>query len=279
MQHWERVRRCFTPREADSHKGTYGTLLTVCGSYGMAGAAILSAKAALRSGVGLTACVLPQSIYPIVAGAVPEAVFAPCEDGRVVDAAAPWLHKCTAVLAGCGLGQSTAARETVEWLLYSANKPLVLDADGINAAARHIPIRKTDSAPLVLTPHSAEMARLLHCTVEEVQADRESAALAAARAWHAVVALKGHRTMVADETGVIFVNPTGNPGMATAGSGDVLAGMIASFLAQGMAATDAAACGVYLHGAAGDRAAARLSQQALIASDLIDELPELFLQL
>lgn len=272
------VKRCLTPRLADSHKGTYGTLLTVCGSYGMAGAAVLSASAAMRCGVGLTVGAVPADIYPIVGGALPESVFAPYAEGEAMAAITLWLSKATAVLAGCGLGQRTDAKEAVWWLLDSGEKPLVLDADGINAAARHIPIRKTASAPLILTPHPAEMARLLHCTVEQVQRNREGAALEAARQWHAVTVLKGHRTVVAHENGILFVNENGNPGMATAGSGDVLAGMIASFLAQGMTAEDAAVCGVYLHGAAGDLAAAQLSQRALMASDLVKALPKLFSQ-
>jgi NAD(P)H-hydrate epimerase len=282
----DEIQRCFPRRQPDSHKGTYGTLVTVCGSYGMAGAAILSAKAALRSGVGLLVCGLPSSIYPIGAAAVPEAVFAPLPetaDGKVdVSAPAklrPWLKKASALLIGCGMGTGDTVTQTVATLLCEAKIPLVLDADGINAAARHIPIRETGTAPLVMTPHPAEMARLLECTVEEVQRDREAAAVTAARQWHGIMVLKGHRTVVADESGVLYVNETGNPGMATAGSGDVLAGMVGAFLAQGMTAREAAVCAVYLHGASGDRMAARLSQRALMASDLIDGLPELFLQL
>lgn len=271
----DRLKRCLPPRAADSHKGTYGTLFSLCGSYGMAGAAILSSRAALRCGVGLAVCATPESIYPIVAGAVPEAVFAPYRDP--LSAYEPWKEKATALLIGCGLGDG--ADEAVLHLLNTATVPTILDADGINAAARHIPIRKAGSAPLVLTPHPAEMARLLHTSVKAVQSDREGAAVQAAKAFHAVVVLKGHRTVVADENGVVFVNPTGNPGMATAGSGDVLAGMIGALLAQGAAAADAAVCGVYLHGAAGDRAAEELSQRALVASDLIDALPKLFSQI
>ncbi len=275
MQDW--LAKNFPPRPADSHKGTYGTLLSLCGSDGMAGAAILSQRAAMRCGVGLTVCALPRCIYPAVAGAVPETVFAPYESGDAAAALTRWLPKATALLIGCGLGRESD--ETVRWLLDTAPLPTILDADGINAAARHIPIRKAESAPLLLTPHPAELARLLHCSTGQVQQNRAAAATEAARRWHAVTVLKGHRTLVATADGVVFENPTGNPGMATAGSGDVLAGMIGALLAQGFTATDAAVCGVYLHGAAGDAAAAVLSQQALIASDIIEALPRLFSQL
>lgn len=276
---------CFPKRAADSHKGTYGTLLTVCGSYGMAGAALLSAKAALRSGVGLVACATPRSAYDVIASAVPEAVFVPLPetDGKL-NGEAPlvlrkWQKKADALLVGCGLGQSDTVTQGVIALLSETTLPVILDADGINTIAVHTIERETDTFPLILTPHPAEMARLLGCSVEKVQQDREQAAVQAARQYKAIAVLKGHRTVVADQNGVLYVNETGNPGMATAGSGDVLAGMIGAFAAQGMTPAQAAICGVYLHGLAGDRAAARLSQQALLASDLIDALPELFLQL
>ena len=271
----DRLKRCFPPRAANSHKGTYGTLFSLCGSYGMAGAAILSSRAALRSGVGLAVCATPESIYPIVAGAVPEAVFAPYGEPR--SAYEPWKEKATALLIGCGLGRE--ADESVRHLLNTTTLPTILDADGINAIVRHIPIRKADSAPLVLTPHPGELARLLDTSVKTVEEHRADAVTEAAKRLHAVTVLKGHRTLIADDRGVFYENASGNPGMATAGSGDVLAGMIGAFLAQGLSAADAAVCGVYLHGAAGDAAAAALSQQSLIASDLIEALPNLFSQL
>lgn len=276
---------CFQKRAADSHKGTYGTLLTVCGSYGMAGAAVLCAKAAYRSGVGLCACATPKGIYPIVASAVPEAVFLPLDtDENGIDLSAltaihRFQKRATAMVIGCGLGTGENTVLAVHTLLQQATVPVVLDADGINALSLHIPVRETGAPPLILTPHPAEMARLLGCSVEQVQQDRDAAAVKAASMLRAVVVLKGHRTVIADESGVFWHNESGNAGMATAGSGDVLAGMIGSFLAQGFSPRDAAVCGAYLHGAAGDLMAERLSQQALMASDLVDGLPPLFLQL
>ena len=284
---WPSVRRCFPPRDPESHKGTYGRLLSLCGSEGMLGAAMLSAHAALRCGVGLMVSVLPRSLYPIAASRLPEPVYCLLDqtaDGDLSPSARPLLREqaktASAVLIGCGLGLRPGTRELVEDLLMHADCPIVLDADGINAAAVQLVNWKTvrgDNAPsLVLTPHPGEMARLTGSTVAEIQADRDGAARRLAEQTGATVVLKGRRTVIASPGTTCLVNPTGNPGMATGGSGDVLAGMIASFLAQGMRPRDAAMCGVYLHGLAGDKAAERLSQHAMLPSDLIGELSGLF---
>ncbi len=278
----ESIKNCFAPRAADSHKGTYGTLLSVCGSYGMAGAAILSARAAMRCATGLVIAALPETIYPIAAGALPEVVFAPLKEecaAALIKELTPHLQKSTALLVGCGLGNTAATAQLTEALFHAATCPIVLDADGINVAARHISILETAHPPLILTPHPKELSRLLHITVEQIGADRQAAAQTAASRFDAVVVLKGHRTVIAAPNGTLSVNQTGNPGMAVAGSGDVLAGMIAGLVAQGLSPFDAARCGVYLHGAAGDLAAARLSQHAMLPTDILDELGMLFLQL
>lgn len=281
MIQWQDVCRLFTPRAAESHKGTYGTVLSVCGSYGMAGAAVLAAKAALRSGAGLVTAAVPDAIYPLVAAQIPEAVFAPYAEGGVKAAAMllPKTERASSLLLGCGLGQTREAAELVEALLSSVTCPIILDADGINLLARHISIVETIQAPLIMTPHPLELSRLLGWSVDRIQADRCAAACEAVRRTGAVVVLKGHHTVIASPSGDVWVNPTGNPGMAVGGSGDVLAGIIASLVAQGLSPAEAAWCGVYLHGAAGDRAAARLSQHAMLPSDIIDELGGLFLQL
>lgn len=280
------VKACFSTREEDTHKGTYGRLLMVCGSYGMAGAAMMAASAALRCGVGLAALALPRSIYPIAAARLCEPVFIPLPEtgeGRVALSARPILRReaarSSALLIGCGLGSGDEAAGVVADLLGSAACPIVLDADGINAAAGHIDIKKTACSPLILTPHPGEMARLTGLTVEQVQRDRLRTASRFAVETGAVVVLKGHHTVIAAPGRSALVNLTGNPGMATGGSGDVLAGMIASFAAQGMEPVKAAMCGVYLHGLAGDRAAARLSQHAMLPTDLLEELGGLFLNL
>lgn len=281
----EDVRALFAPRKADSHKGTYGHLLTVCGSVGMAGAAILSAKAALRSGVGLLTVALPRSIYPIVAAAVPEAVFLPLDetkDGVLARTALKPLlsavHGKDALLIGCGLGKGESVELLVCELIQNAQCPVVLDADGLNAVSLHIDVLKTAKTPLVLTPHPGEMARLCKTSVAAMQTDRTTIAWRFAEEYGVTLALKGHRTVVADGI-TLRVNGTGNPGMATGGSGDVLAGMIASLSAQGMRPFDATMSGVFLHGKAGDQAAKKMSQHAMLPSDIIEELSGLFLEL
>lgn len=279
------VASCFQKRDADSHKGTFGHLLAVCGSVGMAGAAILSARAALRSGVGLLTVAMPRSIYPIVSAAVPEVLCLPLPentDGTLADdALRPLLQALrgkSAVLIGCGLGCTPSVERIVRELILRAQIPVVLDADGLNVLAKHIDVLETETAPLILTPHPGEMARLIGATVGRVQEQRLQTATAFSAQHKVVLALKGHRTVVADEERY-YINPTGNPGMATGGSGDVLAGMIAAFVTQGFTPLSAAMCGVYLHGKAGDVAAALCSQHAMLPSDMIDALKGLFLDL
>lgn len=278
----QEIRAMFCARDLQSHKGTYGHLLAVCGSVGMAGAAILSARAALRSGVGLLTVAVPESIYPIVATAVPEAMFVllpETEDGVLAETARPLLDRAmkgkTGILLGCGLGKGASVESMVSHILQTAKCPIVLDADGINAVLSHINILKTVKNALIVTPHPGEMARMICATVPEVQQNRVETATDFCGRYGAITVLKGHHTVVASRNGVC-INPTGNPGMATGGSGDVLAGIIASLVAQGMVPENAAKSGVYLHGKAGDIVADRYSQHGLLPSDMIEELKGLF---
>ena len=271
-------------RVADSHKGTYGTLLTVCGSYGMAGAALLCARGALRSGVGLLRAAVPQSVYPLLVDAIPEAVFAAVSEqgGYFAADAIPALNSALttadAVVMGCGMGKGEEQTAVVRHILTQSLVPVILDADGINVITRHILSEETRVAPLILTPHPGEMARLLGLSIAEVQANRCEVACQLACETNTVVVLKGHHTLIASPDGIVMENPTGNPGMATGGTGDVLAGIIGSLVAQGMLPYEAAVCGVFLHGAAGDVAAAKHSQHGMLPTDLIEELGSLFLQ-
>ncbi len=271
-------------RPADSHKGTYGTLLTLCGSYGMAGAALLCARGALRSGVGLLRAAVPRSVYPLLVEAIPEAVFCPVaeQDGGfsvdAIPALTDALATADAVVVGCGIGRGEGQTAVVRHLLAHSTVSVILDADGINAVTPHILTEETRSAPLILTPHPGEMARLLGISTAEVQADRQAVACRLARETGAIVVLKGHHTLVAASDGTVMENHTGNSGMATGGSGDVLAGIIGALVAQGVPPYEAAVCGVYLHGAAGDLAAAKHSQHGMLPTDLIEELGSLFLQ-
>lgn len=273
---FEQVKAAFSPRRPDMHKGDCGTLAALVGSDGMAGAAALCSEAALRCGVGLLTVLTPREVYPIVSARVPEAVFVPLDgtDRSVGQQVQTVMRRASAVVIGCGVGVS--ASPLIETALTTGDQPCVLDAEGINWVARHIDVLRTVRRPLVLTPHPGEMARLCGCTPAEVQKHRAALAHGFVERYGVTLVLKGHETLVAAPNRPLMVNPTGNPGMATGGSGDVLAGMIGSLLAQGLPPFEAAMCGVYLHGAAGDRAAARHSQHAMLPRDICDCLGELF---
>ena len=276
------VKQALAPRPDDAHKGTMGTLLSICGCYGMAGACLLSSKAALRSGVGLLKCALPKSIYPIAAVSIWESVYLPLEetpDGKTAAANLPFLRDqaADAVLIGCGMSVCNDTRALVRGFLEACDKPLLLDADALNCLADDPSVLRRVKAPVVITPHPAEMGRLLGVSAGEVNADREMTAKRFAADYGVIVVLKGAGTVTAAPDGRAVINTTGNSGMATGGSGDVLAGICASLLAQGGEAFDSAAAAVYLHGLAGDLAAARLGKISMLPTDLLDALPQAFL--
>ncbi len=280
------VQACFPRRAADSHKGNYGRLLCFAGSEGMAGAAIMAGTAALRCGLGLLEMAVSRSLYAIMAGSMPQAVFTLLprdEEGGLAPEAGQLLisraNRASAALIGCGLSCAEATAGVILALLKNLSVPAVADADGLNILAQHPEAWNEISAPLVITPHPGEMARLTGLTVEDIQADRVGAARRFAAEKGVTVVLKGYRTVVASPDGQAMINPTGCPGMATGGSGDVLAGMIASFLAQGQSPMQAAMCGVYLHGAAGEIAAEALSQISMLPTDIIEALPKLFAEI
>jgi hydroxyethylthiazole kinase-like uncharacterized protein yjeF len=280
------VKAIFKPRDPESNKGDYGRLLCVCGSEGMAGAAIMSAKSAIRSGAGLVDVALPRSIYSVVASQAIEPVYTLLDhtpDGGLTadsqQALNDSLSKSSACLIGCGLGRSDMAAEMVTQILLQAKVPVVLDADGINIIAENINILDAAQAPVILTPHPGEMARLCGTTVKEIQAHRLEYAINFAQKHRVVLVLKGAGTIIAEPDGRAHLNLTGNAGMAKGGSGDVLAGMIASFVAQKIEPAKAAYGAVYLHGAAGDRCAKAFSKCAMLPTDLIDMLPKLFLEI
>lgn len=249
------------PREGDGHKGTYGTVLLVAGSDDMLGAAILAARGALRGGAGLVRACLPAGLRSAFMGAVP------CATTLVRNGSGEaWLSGVAAVVVGPGLTAASSTVDLVGALLRDAEVPLVLDADALNVMA---PLTRplATRAPVILTPHPGEAGRLLDRPTAAVQADRHAAASDLARLAGQVAVLKGARTVVTDGRR-LFENATGNPGLATGGSGDVLAGLLGALLAQGMAPFDAACLAVHVHGAAGDLVAQRLSQAGLIAEDL-----------
>lgn len=272
------IRQLLPVRPRFSHKGDFGRVLLVCGSVGFTGAAALAARAALRTGAGLITVATPRQAWPIVAAKLDEPMVMPmAEDkaGRLSLQAAPalaqLLAKADACLIGPGLGRSGELDALVATLVDEARCPVVLDADGINAMAGHIDRLREAACPLILTPHDGEFLRLspgaaLPPADFDTRADR---AMMLARRLGAVVLLKGYRTAITDGKR-LYRNETGNPGMATGGSGDVLAGMLVSLLGQGLAPLEAAAAAAWLHGAAGDRCAAERGEYGMTPSDLID---------
>jgi ADP-dependent NAD(P)H-hydrate dehydratase len=272
------------PRPRDSNKGNFGNVLVIAGSRGMAGAAALCAAAALRSGAGLVRVATPAEVQPTVASFEPSymAYPLPCDaEGSIhLETAKPVLERllktASVVAVGPGLGQTDDIRQLVKYLITSTNNPLVIDADGLNALVGQTDILKGLSRPVIMTPHPGEFARLTGATVNEVQADRIGRAAAlAGLANSLVVVLKGTGTVVTDGARY-FINTTGNPGMATGGTGDVLTGVIAALLGQKLDPFEAAQIGVFIHGLAGDVARDQNGEIGLIAGDLVDALPDAF---
>ncbi len=276
------VKENMPQRPCDANKGTMGTMLNISGSYCMAGACILSSLSALKSGVGLLKVALPESIYPIVASNVFEAVYrvvADSDKGTFDDTSLDFLlsesKNANAVLLGCGLKLCEETIDFVTGFLRACTTKVLLDADGINAVALNIDVLKEASAKVVITPHPKEMSRLSGYTVDYIQKNRESVAKNFAKEYNVVVVLKGRNTVVSDGVRT-FVNKTGNCGMAKGGSGDVLSGIICSLLAQGLECFEAACVGVYVHGLSGDIASEKLSKTSMLPRDIIECLPQAF---
>lgn len=271
----EKVLKMLPDREEWAHKGDFGKILLLCGSRGFTGAAYLAAMGALRSGAGLVFLGVPESIYAIEAMKLNEPVVFPLPDegGKLSHGAIPEilsrLPQMDAVLMGPGLGQSEGTFQVVKTVLERADCPVVLDADGINVVAPHKDILRGRTNPTVLTPHAGEFARLGGKAKERVAAAEDMA-----RDTGCTVLLKGHNTVITDGK-TTYINPTGNPGMAVGGSGDVLAGIIVSLIGQGIGPLEAAACGAWLHGAAGDICGAEIGQYGMLPTDMLNVLPRL----
>ncbi|MBQ7099465.1 MAG: NAD(P)H-hydrate dehydratase [Oscillospiraceae bacterium] len=269
------IRALLPVRKRDTHKGDYGKILLLCGSRGFTGAAALAAMGALRTGAGLVYLAVPESIYAIEAVKLTEPVVLPLPDGDGMLCAASipqiarLLPKMDAVLFGSGSGIGQGTEEVLLYLLKNAECPLILDADGITLAARHKDILRGRKLPTILTPHDGEFARLA-----PLDMPRTEQTVALAKELGVILLRKGYRTLITDGA-VCFENHTGNPGMATGGSGDVLAGVIGSLIGQGVAPLEAAAAAAWLHGAAGDLAAQRLGEYGMLPGDMVDELPQL----
>ena len=271
-------------RPADAHKGIFGRLFILAGSVGMTGAASLTTEAALRSGAGLVTLAIPESLNPILEVKLTESMTMPLPEEpqgivgyRARDRINQFLSQCDAWAVGPGLTTQGEIPHLVTDLLAEHSIPAVVDADGLNGLAQTGGVERL-AAPekTVLTPHPGELARLLHTDIPTIQADRVEMAQASAMSFGTVVVLKGARTIVAGPDGSVYINPTGNSGMATGGSGDALTGIIAALLAQGTPALAAAVCGVYVHGLAGDLAVKLWGNRSLVPSDLIACLGQAF---
>lgn len=272
----KKVYHLLPDRPVNSHKGDYGRILLFCGSRGYTGAAALAAMGALRSGAGLVYLAVPESIYEIEAVKLTEPVISPLPDENGTFAVTAGkqvlslLDNKDAVLIGPGIGQSEGSYAVVRTVLEAFSGTVVLDADGINVMNAHKDILRDRTSPTILTPHAGEFQRFGGILAEE----RAASAVAMARNLGVIVLLKGHETVITDGKRC-YRNPTGNPGMATGGSGDVLAGIITSLLGQGIPPLEAAACGAWLHGAAGDICAKEIGQYGMLPSDMLRVLPRL----
>lgn len=277
---WEEVRRLVPVRQPDTHKGTYGHILIVAGSRGKTGAAILASRAAMRTGAGLATLAAARSLNNILASALVEVMTEPLKETTAEEIEPlgdnEWralLERKNALLFGPGIGVNDSTRSNLRWLLRNLDLPWVIDADGLNNLALEADRLRSAKTPPILTPHPGEMARLVGKESATVNQDRVGSARSFAAAHRCHVVLKGARTIIATPDGKVFINPTGNPAMASGGMGDVLAGMLAALLGQGLSPENAMKLGVYLHGFVGDRVAAEKGEIGLIASDIIEGLP------
>jgi NAD(P)H-hydrate epimerase len=274
------IRTLLPHRHPNAHKGSFGHLLVVAGSPGKTGAGVLASQAALRAGAGLVTFALPASLNNAMEARLTEVMTLPLAEhshGGLAEEAVPallqFLQRVDAMVLGPGLGTHPSTVACVRKLLHHAQVPVVLDADGLNSLEGSLDVLRDCAAPVIMTPHPGEMARLLGKDTATVQTKRLEIAHEFVRRSQGYVVLKGAHTVIYAPDGRCWINPTGNPAMATAGTGDVLAGMIGALLCQSMLPLQAAQCGVYLHGLAGDRVQNRLGQCGLIASDILEELP------
>lgn len=284
------ISQLISKRQRYSHKGNYGHVLIVAGSKGKTGAALLAAKASFKVGAGLVTIGVPESLIDVFQCCVTEEMTLPLPDTgegtlseKASDIVLDFLNKRADLLAiGPGIGVSTETERLIKTLIKDSPKPMVIDADGINSIKGEKEIFKEAKVPLILTPHPGEMVRLLHQgtnrhrLIAEIEEDRINTAISFAKETGTYLVLKGVPTIIAGPDGKAFINPTGNPGMAKGGTGDVLTGMISGFLGQGLNPLDASRAGVYIHGLAGDIAASEKGEYTLVATDIVDKIPDAF---
>ena len=273
--------RVFPRRKPDTHKGDYGHIFILAGSLGLSGAAVLCANSAMRSGAGLVTLGVPEGVYSIIAKkAYPEVMVRPLAETKdktlslkAYPAIMSLIEKTDVLAIGPGLSRNPQTQKLIRRIISNIHKPMVIDADALNALSGNLEILRINPNLKILTPHPGEFSRLSGAPRVYIQKNRETLAKKFAYDYNIILVLKGHNTVVASPN-KLYVNKTGNPGMATAGSGDVLTGIISALLGQGLNGFSAAKTGAYLHGLAGDLAAKEKTQAALIASDIIENIPE-----
>lgn len=262
-------------RPENSHKGTFGRVLVVGGSPCMSGAAYFSAKAAYRTGAGLVQILTHEDNRIILQTQLPEAILSTYSEGSFNDdAISEAIEKADVVVVGVGLGQGPLSKRILSLVLTVSDAPIIADADALNMIAKDLTLLNNVSAPIIITPHMAEMARLCHTDISEIMANQVGFATSFAEKNSLICVLKDHESIVCDGNvnSPIYINKSGNSGMSTGGSGDVLTGIIAALIAQGMPLFDATALGVYIHGLAGDAAADELGEYSVMASDIIEHI-------
>jgi NAD(P)H-hydrate epimerase len=286
MISFDMVKEKLPCRYKDSHKGTFGTMLCISGSRGMVGAGILPVLAALRSGVGLVRAMMIKSLYEIVSKDILEPIYIPLEEnfeGTISEKEIPKImqnmHKCNSVMVGCGIGWNEDSQKIVEKVIKNSEVPVIIDADGINVISENIDVLKCSKSDIILTPHIKEFSRLSGKSIDKINAGKSQISANFAKEYGVTLVLKGSGTNIISKEGNMYVNPTGNAGLAKGGSGDILAGIIGSFLAQKLNPLDAALCSVYLHGLCADRCAEKMSKTSMIPTDIINELPSLFIEI
>lgn len=279
---FDEIKSHFKPRPYNSHKGNFGHLLIVAGSYRMPGAAVLAANAAVNTGAGLVTVAFPKSAYSAISSKLTEPLLLPLDDnknGRLAKTAIGELLKASesanAILIGCGLGADDETEFIVKELIKSVKCPIIIDADGINIVSKNIDILKEARSEIILTPHPGEMSRLTGISIEEILFDAIYSAQRFSEKYAVTLVLKGANTIIAGKNETTYINSTGNAGMARGGSGDLLSGMIGSFLAQSFGMFDSAKCAVYLHGKAGDTISEQYSQLSATPTMLMEVLPSL----
>ena len=282
----ELARSLVPPRTKDSYKGTYGYLLVIAGSAGLTGAACLTCEAALRAGVGMVTLGIPRSLNVAMETRLTETMTCPLPETasqslslQGLDEIGRLASRMQAVAVGPGLSTNPETQRLVRMIAARVDLPMVIDADGLSAFVGRFEVMRSRKKETIVSPHLGEMSRLTGLSIPEIEKDREQVAAAHAAKWKVDVILKGAPSLVVTKDGALYVNTTGNSGMSTAGSGDVLTGILAALLCQGVKAADAAVLGTYLHGLAGDIAAKRFTEWGMVASDMIQCLPDAWREL